>query len=66
MNQNDAVRARVIGALQNIEYTQRDLGIPYCDRGDLEVHRIIARIEAKLAKRKLNGRKPSPQQETAP
>ena len=50
--ENDQVRARVTAALQDIEDAQRTLGIPYCDRGDLEVHRIIARIEKRLAKAK--------------
>jgi ribosome-associated translation inhibitor RaiA len=58
MNPNDAVRARVTAHLQDIEHAQRELGLSECDRGDLEVHRIIARIERKLAKAKpkLNGR----------
>lgn len=50
MSSNDAIRSRVTAALQDIEQAQRELGIPYCDRGDLEVHRIIARIERRLAK----------------
>lgn len=50
LSNNDAVRSRVTAALQDIEQAQRELGIPYCDRGDLEVHRIIERIERKLAK----------------
>ena len=50
LHENDQVRAHVTAALQDIEDAQRTLGIPYCDRGDLEVHRIIARIERRLAK----------------
>lgn len=60
MNPNDAVRARVTAALQDIEHAQRDLGLTECDRGDLEVHRILARIERRLAKAREQHRETTP------